>query len=290
MSYESITVNSNLRGRYIEELIKSVPSVGNEVLMQELMGYNGPIGIPNSGAPKPLEKYFDKLLPKTAGGLWHEMLVFIFLLRKDYGYVVPLLLSQRLYSLKAHLVPPDFLILTHDKRLYGIEVGMKKEIQSGSFSLRTAIPTATLDTINSRNSDRCPKCKKWILFCPYVISKYSDMNAKLEETEVNCLSKCTVYTREQILNGECKYTKYSRKYAKTLVHTHHDFADGLHYHYHCVLSSVDDSMHALLKAGEDVHSLKTHFPYYSGLEGLHGARIENGDVEENESDSSDLSL
>ena len=91
--------------------------------------------------------------------------MYVFLIRTDIGYVIPLLLSQRLIGRKGSLIPPDFLVITYDKNLYGIEVGIKKEIQSGSFSLQSNIPTATIDTINSRSSDRCPICKRWIPFC-----------------------------------------------------------------------------------------------------------------------------
>ena len=109
-------------------------------------------------------------------------------LRNDIGYIVPLLLNQRLLGKNDNLVPPDFLIISHDKRIYGVEVGRKKEIQSGSFSLKTAIPTASIDTENSRSSDRCPICKRWIPFCDFVINNYSNFDFKIEKIESRCLS------------------------------------------------------------------------------------------------------
>lgn len=268
MCFESITVNVQRRNKLLDYLITLVPSIKDEDNFEELRVYPTEVGLPGSAEGKTLGKYFDKLMPKTAGGLWHELLVYVFVIRNDLGYILPLLLHQKIYSKSDHLVPPDFLIITKDKRVYGIEVGIKKEIQSGSFSLKTAIPTATIDTINSRNSDRCPSCKKWINFCPFVIENYSNFNNEIEKTEVKCLTSCVIFTRDQIVNGECKYSKYSRVKAATLTHTHHDFADGKHYHYHCVLENVTPVKRAEIITAKDTSALKTHYPYYSGLEEL----------------------
>ena len=270
MCYESITVSSKLRKRVLIELGKAIPIVEKEEYFTELKRFKENIGLPKgeTQAPIYLQRYFDKMLPKTAGGLWHELLVFIFILRSGYGYIVPLLLAQRLLGKENNLVPPDFLLITYDKHVYGIEVGIKKEIQSGSFSLKTAIPTATVDTINSRNSDRCPACKRWIQFCPFVIKKYSDFSYNLKKIKVKCLDECDEFSRKEILSGKCKYTKYSRNKAKTLKHTHHDYADGLHYHYRCVLANVQNTMKVQIMKAEDNVAIKTHFPYYAGLEDL----------------------
>ena len=268
MCFESITVNANRRQMLLAFLISKIPSIGREDGYSELLAFQGEVGIPGSSATPSVSKYFDKLLPKTAGGLWHELLVYIFVLRNNLGYILPLLLHQKIYSKSDHLVPPDFLILTKDKRIFGIEVGIKKEIQSGSFSLKTAIPTATIDTINSRNSDRCPICKKWILFCPVVINKFSDYQSDISKTEIRCLNECTVYSRADIVAGKCNYTKYSRNIAATLSHTNHNYSDGKHYHYSCVLDNVDPQVKLLIIQAEDVIAIKTHLPYYSGLDEL----------------------
>lgn len=268
MCYEAITVDYEKRRRYLQVLSEFVPEISEEELYNELLDFQGNIGIPGTKASIDLNRYFDKLLPKTAGGLWHELLVYIFLLRNNFGYILPLLLHQKIYSLTDHLVPPDFLIITYDKRIYGIEVGIKKEIQSGSFSLKTAIPTATIDTINSRNSDRCPYCQKWIGLCPFVIENYSNSEYEINKIKVNCFHDCNIFTRQQITAGECKYSKYSRNRAKTILHSHHPFSDGKHYHYQCVLRGVDKKMRSIIINAEDTTAIKTHFPYYSGLEEL----------------------
>lgn len=270
MSYESITVSAEIRQHFLEELRNNIEEIGNEPLFEELFSHQGIIGLPRerTQGSRELNRYFDKLLPKTAGGLWHELLVFIFLMRIDLGHIIPLLLSQRLIGKNDHLVPPDFLVLGHDKRIYGVEVGDKKEIQSGAFSLRSSIPTATIDTRNSRTSDRCPICNKWILFCPFVISHFSNFDFNIERIEIKCLNACDLFTDDQIMNGECKYTKYSRNSTTTYEYTHHPYSDGLHYHYQCVLNAVEGEMRSLIVSNRDEIALKTHFPYYSGLEGL----------------------
>lgn len=268
MCFESITVNIERRNKLLDYLSSEITNISDEEGFESLREYTSEVGLPGSNEGREIGKYFDKLLPKTAGGLWHELLVYIFIIRSDLGYVLPLLLHQKIYSKSDHIIPPDFLIITKDKRIYGIEVGIKKEIQSGSFSLKTAIPTATIDTINSRNSDRCPICKKWINFCPYVIENYSNFDVVIERIEVKCLRSCNKFTPEQILNGECNYTKYSRSQASSLAHTLHQFADTKHYHYSCVLENVEPDKRTEIIAAEDNKAIKTHYPYYSGLEEL----------------------
>jgi len=272
MCYEVMTVSNKLRQKVLEELAKKMPELEDEEHYEELKDFTGTVGLKRgeSDAARHLNNYFDSLLPKTAGGLWHELLVYIFLLRNDFGYIIPLLLSQRLMSLRGSIVPPDFLIITYDKHVYGIEVGTKKEIQSGSFSLQTAIPTATIDTINSRTSDRCPICKRWIALCPYVIENYSNLDKPITKSKVKCLDECTLRPREQIVIGTCAYTKYSRNKAKTLEYTHHDFANGLHYHYRCVLQNVSADLKNAIIDAKDTVALMTHYPYYGGLEELMG--------------------
>lgn len=271
MCYEVMTVDVKLRKTFLKGLQQKIPDVKKERLFSSLISFKRKVGLPLKGDAdkklKKLNKYFDGLLPKTAGGLWHELLVFIFLLRHDLGHIVPLLLNQRLLSGSDALVPPDFLIITRDKNIYGIEVGTKKEIQSGSFSLSTNIPTATIDTINSRSSDRCPICKRWIPFCELVIRDFSDLDKEIPlNPKITCLEDCDIYTPKQISEGKCPYTKYSRTKAQRREYTHIKYADGLHYHYHCVLKALPEKKRQLIIKAMDTTALKTHFPYYSGLE------------------------
>ena len=270
MCFEEMTISNDLRKKYLIKLSLNNENIAEENQYNELINFNGKIGLKRgeSETTKKLDKYFDSFFPKTAGGLWHELLVYIFLLRNDIGYIIPLLLNQRLLSGKRHIIPPDFLIITYNKDLYGVEVGTKKEIQSGAFSLQTNIPTATIDTENSRVSDRCPICKRWIPFCDFVIGNFSNFDVKITKSEIRCLDKCKIYSPEEIILGKCPYTKYSRNSAKTLEHTNHEFSNGLHYHYRCVLDNVNEDKKNKIINAEDTIALKTHYPYYSGLEEL----------------------
>ncbi|KXB05594.1 hypothetical protein AKJ50_00475 [candidate division MSBL1 archaeon SCGC-AAA382A13] len=214
-----------------------------------------------------LNEYYDTPLPKTAGGLWHELTVYAFLLKKKAGHVLPLLLSQRLlHGGKNPIIPPDFILITEDKSLIGVEVGRKKEIQTGTFSLQTHIPTGTVDTDRSRLSDRCPICLKWLPMCPKVIEDFANPDKEIEKEEIKCIEECERYSEDEIAEGKCPYTKYSRKRAKTKDFTHHEYSDGYHYHYQCVLDQVDDDMAEKIKEGKDKTALKNHYPYYNGLE------------------------
>ena len=270
MTYETITVSENLRKNFLKNLSK-IPGIKDEEFFSELFNHSGKIGLPKeiTQGSKKLNKYFDSILPKTAGGLWHELLVFIFLLRNNIGYIIPLLLNQRLISLEKNIVPPDFLIISHDRQIYGIEVGTKKEIQSGAFSLQTTIPTATIDTERSRSSDRCPICHRWLQFCDYVINRYSDLTIEISENEVKCLEKCDIYSKkEDISKGLCPYSKYRRNRAPSLAHAQHQFTDGRHYHYKCVLENVVQELKGKIINARDKTAIKTHYPFYAGLEEL----------------------
>ena len=59
-----------------------------------------------------METWFDSLFPKNIG-LWGELLVYAYLLRKKIGFVFPLLLTQYLISGNYDniLKVPDFLII-----------------------------------------------------------------------------------------------------------------------------------------------------------------------------------
>ncbi len=270
MSYESMTVSENLRKAFLNKLKASIPRIAAEDKYDNLYTQTGTVGLKSgkSDAPKRINRYFDSLLPKTAGGLWHELLVFAFLLRNEVGYIVPLLLTQRFIGSAGHIVPPDFLIVTHSKNIYGIEVGAKKEIQSGKFSLQTNIPTATIDTENSRTSDRCPICNRWIMFCDYVLREYPKFDTAIEKTKIKCLEECDIYSPQEIAEGKCPCTKYSRDRAETKEYSHHDFANGYHYHYRCVLDRVCPEMKKKIIDAQDKTALITHYPDYSGIEEL----------------------
>lgn len=135
MLYEVMTTDVRLRNTYLQNLRKKLKVLAKEKNLKKLLKWNKWVGLTEKETPRGAPNdYFDSLLPKTAGGLWHEMLVFAFLLKYNAGYIFPLLLHQKVISLDQKLSPPDLIIL-HKKtnRYYGIEIGNLKERQSGGF-------------------------------------------------------------------------------------------------------------------------------------------------------------
>ena len=283
MVYEIMTIDNKMRNAFLDTLSKGIKDVPMEEDFTSLRKWNKWVGLTEKETPKGAPSaYFDSLLPKTAGGLWHEMLVYAFLLRFNVGYIFPLLLHQKVISLDQKLSPPDIIIL-HKKtnRYYGIEVGNLKERQSGGFMAPTGIPVIPLDTLNCRISDRCPTCKKWIGICPKVINDFSNCEYKIGRIEIRCLYDCDKYSLDEKLGGKCLYMKYY---------------DKLHYHYRCLVNKeregvISDiiSKHRIEKAkliemiekkeknlpfepdnirSKKINYLKTHYLWYQELSKL----------------------
>jgi hypothetical protein len=237
MIFENVTVDNKLRVALLENL-KGI--IKDDVGFQELTKWNDPVGLPKShprqksGSP---DEFFDSILPKTAGGLWHEMLVFAFILKYDIGYIFPLLLTQKPISLKSKLSPPDLIILHNATyRYYGIEIGNLKERQSEGFMAPSGIPIIPLDTLNARISDRCPSCSKWIGICEKIIEDFSNTsksnNAPINE--VRCLVDCKIFSLKEKLEGKCPNIKF--KYESKIDSIKYAFADGKHHHYKCCIN------------------------------------------------------
>jgi hypothetical protein len=123
------------------------------------------------------------------------------------GYIIPLLLTQRVFKGSTSLAPPDFLLLKTNKEIYGIEVGYEKEGQSREFSIHTSIPTFAVDLKNNMHN-RCPKCGENILYCDPVIEAYSSgrLNEELDENGRFCCNDCPHFD-----DGDCKFSNYYGK-------------------------------------------------------------------------------
>lgn len=246
MIFEIVTVDKKLR----DALLQNLENISSSDLgFNDLKNWDSSVGLPVNnpnyveGSPN---VYFDSLLPKTAGGLWHEMLVYAFILRFNIGYIFPLLLAQKTISLEDKLSPPDLIIL-HKKtyRFYGIEIGSLKERQSGGFMAPSGMPVIPLDTLNSRVSDRCPSCNKWIGICDKVIEEFSDITSGLEPSgkDIRCMVDCEKYTLEEKLSGNCPYMKF--KYKGTINNQSFSFADNMHHHYICCVESNSSVRNAI---------------------------------------------
>ena len=221
-----------------------------------------------------LETYYDSLLPKTAGGLWGELIVYLYLLRKNLGFVFPLVLNQRLITgdSKVYLKPPDFLLLPFGKEIfYGIEVGGGKEMQSGTFSITTGIPTAT--KVNMDNPKRCCICGKWMLFCPQIVEDYSDTDKQIENFKkpIKCINECRKFTPDQILSGACSYAMH--KGGKPTTHVMKMKGDVYHFHLKCLMQD---------EAGRnDISESKivSYYPYVGGLEEFEKLQLDTTNIE-----------
>lgn len=242
MIFEITTSDNKLRKSMLKNLQKTI---GDEEEFETLYAWEEKVGMPTASAGAP-NNYFDSILPKTAGGLWHEMLVYAFILKYNIGYIFPLLLTQKPISLKHKLSPPDLVILHHKTyRYYGIEIGSLKERQSGGFMVPSGIPIISIDTLNARISDRCPTCHKWIGICDKVIKNFSDVKNQKIEDEIRCLVDCEEFSLEDKLDGKCRYMKF--KYDGKINDIEFGFADNKHHHYHCCLVQGVDIKYAIMK-------------------------------------------
>jgi hypothetical protein len=249
MIFENVTVDKKLRNALLENLEGIIKK---DIGYKELKKWKDPVGLPKShprqkpGSPN---EFFDSILPKTAGGLWHEMLVFAFILKYDIGYIFPLLLTQKPISLENKLSPPDLIVLHNSTfRYYGIEIGNLKERQSGGFMAPSGIPVIPLDTLNARISDRCPSCSKWIGICEKVIEDFSNTSnvSNPPPNEIRCLTDCNKFSLKEKLEGKCSNIKF--KYESKIDGVKYDFADGKHHHYKCCIK----------KDSKIISSIKNH--------------------------------
>ena len=249
-----------------------------------VMGYEGN-DIPVEKIRYWLDEYFDSILPKTAGGLWGELIVYLYLLRLNLGYVLPLLLNQRILAGgdSQPLKPPDFLVIREDGSLVGVEVGGGKEIQSGRFSSKVRCQMVTVE--NPRVPPRCPICGKKTLFCPKIMKDYADIENNpllLVKDDILCAHECDLYEYGQVIEGKCPYTLYRGKVSqKVQAKQEIKYGSDYHYHYRCILSLKDeDALTTVAKrrerferkrgtseeASARINVLKINYPYVDGLE------------------------
>jgi len=294
MIFDSIVVETEVRKKLLEDLKNNI---GDDFFKEDdrrkeheaLLLHNSPIGLPlrnlevsnevleklglteadKEKAIKKLEEYYDSILPKTAGGLWGELIVYLYILRNNLGFVFPLLLNQRLLTgeTKVYLKPPDMLLLPYGQQtFYGIEVGGGKEVQSGNFSIITGLSTAT--KANMDNPKRCCICGKWMLFCPQVVEDYSDIDKKIENVQkpLKCLKDCRLFTKEQILEGKCSYAMHKGGNPENYVMK----MKGETYHFHLNCLRADP------RGSQDVseNNIVAYYPYVKGLEEFESMKID----------------
>lgn len=238
-----------------DKLLRITEDIGFETSIENFLSINE-----SATVKKSMDEYFDSLLPKTGGGLWNELIVYINLLKANVGYILPLLLTQRIYSLKDTLKPPDFIVIDydgnmnsiriadseiisnlHEQKLIGVEVGGGKEFQSSTFSGKTKQPATT--TENKNIPPRCPLCGKWILFCKKVINDFCDIKNPLtyRKKHIKCLYQCHYYEPNDIKNGSCPDVQYFGAVDKNSEASFKIRAKYSKYHYHhsCITNLND---------------------------------------------------
>ena len=216
---------------------------------EKFYGFKSYEGVIVEKEGKDIEDVFDSLLPKRVGFV-PEILVYAYLIRKNYGYVVPLLLAQRLLGKWSYIIPPDFLLLRSKGEIFGLEVGTGKERQIASFSSITSIPVFTvgIGTPEQPQPYRCGKCRKWIIYCDRVIEVCSK-NQDNGRGYLICKKECPLYYKE------CPYTVYYGE-----AYDYSGKIRKLRYHYSCV---KDDPL-----VKEKEFDLIAPIPFVSGLENI----------------------
>jgi hypothetical protein len=253
---EDISVDVSLRNQLLDALASGIgnpffESKEEGQAFQSLRAYNGVI-VGNEG--NEYDIFFDSILPKRVGEV-PELLVYSNLIRKNYGYVVPLLQAQRLLGKGKYIIPPDFLLLRSKSEIFGLEVGYGKERQISSFSTVTSIPVFNVGIGSPEQPQpyRCGKCRKWITYCDKVIDSCAK-NQDGDQEELNCTT-CAQYQ-----NGNCASIVYHGDA--------HDYAGNektLRYHYLCVRS---DARVAEVLQRARTPKLIAPFPHLCGLENI----------------------
>lgn len=288
MLFDALTTNISLREEVLRELKDEISDDFfkedyTRILHDTLIKYGKPIGLPlnkkeiseeiktdlgvttDNQAIKKLEDYYDSLVPKPLG-LWGELLVYLHFLRHRTGYILPLLLSQRLITgyHNDFIKPPDFLLLPFAEKLnlMGIEVGSGKDTQSGNFSTTTGIPTST--KVNADNPKRCCICGKWMLFCSLAIKRYSDFSYEIKDDSkpIKCLNDCELYKPGEIMAGKCPFAMHRGGNPKEHIMEMKGDKNKYHFHLNCVLKDSQS------KDNISDSKIITYYPYIKGLEWL----------------------
>jgi len=254
---EDLSVEIDLRNKVLDTLKnelgdKFFEDKEQEEAFKELRRFDGKI-LPGTRIGK-AENFFDSILPKRVGCV-PELLVYAYLIRKRYGYVIPLLTSQRLLGNNGdYIIPPDFLLLRSKGEIFGLEVGTGKERQIAGFSTVTSIPvfTAGIGSPERPQPYRCYKCGKWIAYCDKVI----ELCAKNEDEDQEYFDcgRCDIVDDY----SECPFAVYYGD-----AHSYNGEVKKAHYHYKCV---KDDPLvqKKLLKSRE--HKIVALIPRVYGLE------------------------
>jgi len=257
---EDISVNVKLRNKILDSLKLGIGTAffeddDQEEIFDDLRKYKGFI-TPKEKDSDWYDDILDSMLPKRVGVI-PELLVYAHLLRKNYGYVVPLLHAQRLLGNDGFVVPPDFLLLRSKGEIFGIEVGGGKEQQMGSFSTVTTVPVfvATIGDPRQTQPFRCGKCLRWITYCDEVI-RLCSTNREPDAQYVDC-AECSFYASLDEALENCPNIVYHGR-----ATDHYGDVRELRYHYICVRK--DPELPKVLERAR-TPKLIAPIPWVSGL-------------------------
>lgn len=137
-------------------------------------------------------------------GLATELFVYLSLISMEYGYVIPLLLHQRLFSClknifsgsittsdieeKNILVVTDFLLISKG-RIYALELGRGKPDLISSFASVSGIPTIFIDAhlnLGPKFGYKCNLCYNSFTICKKYIKEFKLGNINPEPLCLDC--------------------------------------------------------------------------------------------------------
>lgn len=210
-------------------------------------------------------------------GLSGELLVLLVLMNEDIGYLIPLLLHQRLFTdlkevlktlkvtsiEKYILFPPDFLLLKHG-RVIGVELGRGKTDLISTFAAVSGLPTAYVSPIVENSKFRvkrifgykCNLCLLSYTVCDKFIELFSDgKNIEKIAYKQTCVYFCGKQKAKSCKDAvvQIKFEDEKSKNFTTEVH------------YQCLLKYHPDK-------GEKIKEERL-FPLFPKVEGLDKIRL-----------------
>ncbi len=200
-------------------------------------------------------------MPKNMG-LATELFAYMGLIRENIGYVIPLLLHQKLFHSfcdlnqkeaygQSWIAPTDFMLVSKG-RLYAVELGRGKPELMSDFASVTGIPTGFIDIhLNTSNKlgYKCPICFNAFTICEEFQRQFLifDQHVTMPELCSECKARNTC--TDKII--ECSKSKDSKK------------TQSIRYHCH---SSCYNSMSANEK--KKIKVISNEIPSYPVLEGI----------------------
>jgi len=201
-------------------------------------------------------------------GLAEELYVFSALCKEDMGYVIPLLLHQRLFTrIKDALMnknvkfidkyicfPTDFLLLKHGRTI-AVELGRGKPDLISTFAAVSGLPTVYINTVMKNTNFKierdfgykCNLCMLSYIICDKFIEIFSKGKeiVEMKPQDLTCIKLCG-QTKAKICEDSVIRTKIQNK--------------NYEVHYQCFLEHYPDKAKHI--------EIKNLFPLFPEVKGL----------------------